>query len=736
MESAAKRKAGGAAAATGDSDNRPAKRQKGTTDTNSKSETVASTTAAGMKFLDSLKQAKDKTGRPIAVHFLTLPDKVRSTCPPCIPSTDHFVQNEVPEYYEYTKLPIAIDTIETKLNNGEYSSLAQVESDCKRLVNNAKAYNDKKSIIYEDAERLRKTASNWMVKHNPAYRDGNYAAVATPIPGEDNSTPSRPPPRVAATPRTAKQTPAGPDTDRPRRAAAIAASATPAPSKLRLSASAAPDDDESADYAGKTFQQAQEQIVREIMDYEDQGLQIFLPFQNLPSRSLKDYYQLIKDPMSLAAIQKKVRGVVGRDPPTGHTLFKTWDAFETSFSLIWTNARIYNEDGSDIYNLSLELEEIFHKKLEEAKSKVNEPSQPKLKLNMSTPAPAPKQQLKLKLKPTPGSDPNTPSVRDSATPGVIVDNDALLRQQRHVLDSMGSNRSPVPPGKSATPTATANPFTGPRGGAATISSLSTSQTRTAGSPPAVNGVKQDVQSPSLSAVRPASTAPDGQASRLSVQAQTPLPHMAPPHAVSRTASGSPHPNGAVQNGNYVPPHQPTYYAPPPVARVDSFRKVPLKSHQEALIPSITLNTHPALAATAPWSVKILADKRKTAYSATMVVAPTNSYIQVIPRVPIALTSRMYRLFVTVNGNKTLEANRVPVTAGINGASPGPGYEGGKKKGEPLFEGKLAAGVNRIEVEIVAEKERKGQVESGSAKKEEVEIEKCTIFLHLQRTPAN
>ena len=87
-----------------------------------------------------------------------------------------------------------------------------------------------------------------------------------------------------------------------------------------------------------------------------QGLQIFLPFQNLPSRSLKDYYQLIKDPMSLAAIQKKVRGVVGREAPTGHTLFKSWDAFEEAFSLIWKNARIYNEDGSDIYNLSLELE--------------------------------------------------------------------------------------------------------------------------------------------------------------------------------------------------------------------------------------------------------------------------------------------------------------------------------------------------------------------------------------------
>lgn len=60
-------------------------------------ETVESTTDMGLKFLDSLKQAKDKTyvheracgvrasgtntgrGRPIAVHFMTLPDKVSAS---------------------------------------------------------------------------------------------------------------------------------------------------------------------------------------------------------------------------------------------------------------------------------------------------------------------------------------------------------------------------------------------------------------------------------------------------------------------------------------------------------------------------------------------------------------------------------------------------------------------------------------------------------------------------------
>jgi hypothetical protein len=60
--------------------------------------------------------------------------------------------------------------------------------------------------------------------------------------------------------------------------------------------------------------------------------------------------------MSLAAVKKKVQGVVGREQPTGLTLFKSWDQLESAMTLIWKNARDYNEDGSDIYNVSIELE--------------------------------------------------------------------------------------------------------------------------------------------------------------------------------------------------------------------------------------------------------------------------------------------------------------------------------------------------------------------------------------------
>jgi hypothetical protein len=153
---------------------------------------------------------------------------------------------------------------------------------------------------------------------------------------------------------------------------------------------------------------------------------------------------------------------------------------------------------------------------------------------------------------------------------------------------------------------------------------------------------------------------------------------------------------------------------------------------EALIPKITLNTHPALNLPKPWTMDIFANLHKTEHSATIACSAAHSYLQIIPKIPIALTSRLYRIYVTVNGNKTYEVNRVPVTAGINGSSPGPGFESGKKKGEPVYEAKLVGGVNRIEVEIVAEKDHKGGASDTSNGKDQIESEKCTIFLNLMR----
>ena len=87
----------------------------------------------------------------------------------------------------------------------------------------------------------------------------------------------------------------------------------------------------------------------------------------------------------------------------------------------------------------------------------------------------------------------------------------------------------------------------------------------------------------------------------------------------------------------------------------------------------------------------------------------------------------------------MEMNRatLPPQPGINGVS---GYE--KKKGEPVYEAKLGPGVNRIEIEVVAEKDPKSaktgaaapQTVNGHSKSGDVvDVEKCTIFVHLTKS---
>jgi Bromodomain len=85
-------------------------------------------------------------------------------------------------------------------------------------------------------------------------------------------------------------------------------------------------------------------------------LAYFEVFINLPPRSLKDYYAIIKEPLSIKKLQKFVKGVRGREDPSGVSEFKSWNQFEEKARLLWENARTYNEDGSDIYELASELE--------------------------------------------------------------------------------------------------------------------------------------------------------------------------------------------------------------------------------------------------------------------------------------------------------------------------------------------------------------------------------------------
>ncbi|KAH0383290.1 Bromodomain-containing protein, partial [Aureobasidium melanogenum] len=594
-------------------------------------ETPQTTTTIGLQFIDHLKSAKDKTGRLIADLFIDLPSK-----------------KELPDYYRTIKLPISISTVQNKLERHEYPTLSTVESDIKRMVANAKQYNDDKSTVYQDAERIRKALSNFMTKHNPAYKDPNYIAIPTPIPGgDDDATASSAPPTREASEQPKKITISlKASRDRKSSAAPLAASS---PALVQ-------DDSDPADFTGKTFQQAQEHIINGLISHTDQEQ----PFVTLPPRTLTDYYNIIKKPTSLTSVRKRVRGQHSRGPATMQTDFKTWDAFEDEVSYIWRNARDYNEDGSDIFNLSIEFEDLFKERLAIAKKQVDEPTQPKIKLN--APRPKPVLHLGARGSPAPRSTPADDKKEETVTNGTNASSAAASR-----------SNSQVP----ATATATA------------ITASSPVATTTA-----VKTEKSVAASPSLATVRPQSIAPDAK--------QSPRPGtanaMLPPPSV-RAISGSPHPS-------MLPhvPHVPQYVPPPTF--IDKFARS--KPVSEALLPSVVITAHPQLNNPKPFRLDVPPSNKFTQQSITMAIPAAQYYISIIPTVSQRLLmQRQYKLFVTINNVRLMSTTRDFMSGEIADR-------------KIVYDTALIAGVNRIEVEVVAVSGRNGALE----------MEKVIVFANL------
>jgi Bromodomain len=211
-------------------------------------------------------------------------------------------------------------------------------------------------------------------------------------------------------------------------------------------------------------------------------LQIFTPFIHLPSRSLSDYYQVIKHPVSLKSLHLRVRGRTGRQAATGISEFQSWDAFEKEAAYIWENAQRYNEDGSDMFNLAGEFRDTFKELLAEVKSAVEPPMKQTLKLKMNEP----KQSIKIKF---------------------------------GAMASPSSTRTGTPAGERGTPESAATNGAAklvngkiPLAGSATSGTPLLAHSRSASAAsvpkpvqPQVNGVKNEsaTQSPALGAVKPA-----------------------------------------------------------------------------------------------------------------------------------------------------------------------------------------------------------------------------------------
>ncbi|KAL8947698.1 MAG: hypothetical protein Q9222_006052 [Ikaeria aurantiellina] len=567
---------------------------------------------------------------------------------------------------------MSLNMIETKLNNHEYPTMTTVESDLRRMILNAKSFNEKSSPIFSDAEKIRKAVSNFMVDNNPAYQSGDYKPFPTPVP--DDWQDRLPKEEKAEDPESDAKSEV--DVSGRGMTTRRASSAATGQTNVRTSATpAVPEIDGLGEgFGGDTFQKAQEKIIAEMLDLKNDDDELIVgPFVNLPSRELRDYYRVIKHPVSLKSVQRAVLGIRGREKPTGSSSFKSWATFEEETSCIWKNAYHYNEDGSDISEAASVLEDYFYRRLEEAKKAVAEPPQPKVKLRMPAKSPEPP---KITLK--------FGSSKSNTANGVSIDNEALKRQQD--LVNAGMN------GQAAARTGSQATLGGSHSGTKVngippIPRNSQERTRSGSAEkPAINGVKSEAslaQSPALAAVHAERSGPLD-ARQMGVLILS---------LIQRINTG------LLDMLPLVTPSQAD----------DNLGKA------QALIANLSISTHPGLKIDTHFHLDLPPSPTTTQHSVTVTLPSTYYYLQLVPTLASSAMHRPYKVFVTVNNTRVI-------------ANPQRPEDSDPRK--PLYELRVLPGMNRIEVEMVAGMPR-GVPKVGSGP--ELEVENMTIFAHLVKT---
>lgn len=262
-----------------------------------------------------------------------------------------------------------------------------------------------------------------------------------------------------------------------------------------------------------------------------------------------------------------------------------------------------------------------------------------------------------------------------------MDSDALLRQKQMVaagVDGQQSSQRPAPTPKGAVRSGSQVPTLEPR---------PPQSIAKAGSPQgaAVKSEKLLSQSPAPNNAMP--VAPPA------TNGMMPPPAMRPP-------SNSPFPTQPLVSSY-------TYTAPtllPPTA----LRQYPV---EQALLPTVTISTHPQLNIPKRFSIAIPPHSTLSQQSTTITLPPTHYFLQIAPTISKQLSmGRPYKMFVTLNGTRLNQRDTQ--------------FHADTGKRTHVYEGSLAQGVNRIEVEVAAQRE--GNDGKG------LDVEKVTVYANLMR----
>ncbi|XP_041447007.1 protein polybromo-1-like, partial [Xenopus laevis] len=269
------------------------------------------------QLLESVTTATHPGGRLISELFQKLPSKV------------HY-----PDYYAVIKDPIDLKTIAQRIQSGHYKSVNAMAKDMDLLTKNAKTYNEPGSQVFKDANTIKKL----------------FALKKSEIESAEMSKSSL---------RSRNKRPAQGD-----RLSAIT---------MALQYGSESEEDASLNASSIRYEEgeSEEESITSFMDissplyqlYEtvrscrnNRGQLIAEPFFHLPSKKkYPDYYQQIKNPVSLQQIRSKLK----------NQEYDGLEQLESDLNLMFENAKRYNVPNSAIYKRVFKLQQLMQAKKKE-----------------------------------------------------------------------------------------------------------------------------------------------------------------------------------------------------------------------------------------------------------------------------------------------------------------------------------------------------------------------------------
>ncbi|XP_064154840.1 protein polybromo-1-like isoform X1 [Anguilla rostrata] len=267
------------------------------------------------QLLEAIVTFTEPSGRVISELFQKLPSKV------------HY-----PDYYAIIKEPIDLRAIAQRIQIGYYKSVSAMAKDVDLLTKNAKTYNEPGSQVFKDANTIKKiflqrkteiehaepTKSSLRIRNRRSAQGDRLSAITTALQYGSES-----------------------DED-------------------ALHGTVRYDEGESE---AECLQSCMDMSSPIFQLYEavrggrnSQGQLIAEPFLQLPSRKeYPDYYQQIKQPISLQQIREKMR----------NNEYENVEQMDADLTLMFENAKRYNVPNSGIYKRVLKLQQVLQLKKRE-----------------------------------------------------------------------------------------------------------------------------------------------------------------------------------------------------------------------------------------------------------------------------------------------------------------------------------------------------------------------------------